>query len=249
MPPANRTGANGSLTCASSGCHTGAPQTGSGILLFNGGNNVYDANETYQLQIIVPANVRHGFQLLALNEANNNVGTFIVGTGTNIQFDASTGYEFINHFSVQIANSNTFNVEWNAPSSAVGQITFYLACLSGNGNSNPNGDEVFVEQLSVNYSGVGLNNQQQEIQKIQVYPNPLVTDVVNVAYWLSSKQMVSISVHNLQGRRIETLMLGKQNPGSQTESLIINRSKYTTGLYLFHVETENTVITKKIYIP
>ena len=164
--PASHTGAPGEQTCAKSGCHDdNALNSGVAQLKLEVGANVteYVAGQTYSIKIgIADATInRFGFQLVALdNQTNSNVGTFQITDMERTQF-------VVNDHSTNLQNRNyvtyTFNgtdatsigasewiVNWTAPSTSVGAITFYAGAVAANDDMTDKGDHVYTASKVLN---------------------------------------------------------------------------------------------------
>ncbi len=153
--PASHTGAPGEQTCATSGCHDdNTVNSGSAVLTIDVGSGItqYVAGQTYAIKVkISDANVnRFGFQLLALdNQTNSNVGTFQITDPARTQFMKNehvatllnrnyVTYTF--NGTDAIAGSSEWTVNWTAPATNVGPITFYAGGVSANDDMSDKGD-------------------------------------------------------------------------------------------------------------
>ena len=155
-PPNGRTGAPGDGLC--SDCHGGGSYQGN--VQLTGLPTTVDANTTYTLTLTTTATsgspVRSGFQVVALDENNQNIGDLIVvnagETGTNT---AGSGREYMEHRGAKNFSGNTvsWNFEWEAPNGPNGeQITFYFASLLANGSGSGN-DNTVNSQFNTTLSG------------------------------------------------------------------------------------------------
>ncbi len=179
VPPSSRTGAPAygsaipaELTCATSGCHTGA----------GGANNLNDGQGTFNIALpatYTPGQVytitislkrgasmpKAGFQLMAVD--SDGIGeTVRVGTLDNVIPEspfttirqAAVGDSFRRYmihissvYPSTVAGSGQadWQVKWTAPATNVGRITFYAAGNAANGNGNPSGDFIYTTSASV----------------------------------------------------------------------------------------------------
>lgn len=166
--PNGFTGAAGEPTCATIGCHSGALNTGDGVLeiLIDGlkEDGTYEAGATYTVTVKetpgTRARSRWGFQLTALTADGLRAGTL-----ENISEEVEEGEEE-NSFTrilndsgptgerqyIQHDTDGTFRDQtqgamwmfrWKADQN-VGPITFYVAGLMANNNGRSTGDEVYT---------------------------------------------------------------------------------------------------------
>ncbi len=160
-PPGGNTGAPNELTCATSGCHSGAVNTGPGQFTITGLPARYDPGMTYQVTVTNSTSDnsrrRWGFQLTALTSGNARAGNLANNSGfTSILNDDGPGgnRQYIEHnLQGTFAGDGspaawTFN--WTAPATNVGSVTFYAAGNQANNNGNNTGDQIYTTTLTVN---------------------------------------------------------------------------------------------------
>lgn len=79
----------------------------------------------------------------------------------------------------------------------------------------------------------------------QNYPNPFNSNTI-INYQIDNDIRVKISVYNILGEKIETLIDEYKNAGIY--SLSFNANDLPSGIYIYTMETNNTVLTKKLTI-
>jgi len=158
--PASHTGAPGETTCATIGCHDdNSLNSGNAKLTIDLGKAVdYEPGRTYPVTVRItePSVERFGFQIVALkNGDNSNVGTFEL---TDIkrtqsiknQYDLFTR-EYITYtfYGTDAVSSGVgeWTINWKAPSTNVGPITFYASGVSANDDETDKGDHVFTQSM------------------------------------------------------------------------------------------------------
>jgi hypothetical protein len=132
-------------------CHSGTVnQTGGSIAITStipsGG---YTPGQTYQVTVTVAKSgvSLFGFEVEALNSSNTNAGTLAVANTTETQLQtAANGRTEIMHKTGggATANSHAFVVNWTAPTTNVGTVTFYAAGNATNSNGSSSGDFVYT---------------------------------------------------------------------------------------------------------
>jgi hypothetical protein len=166
-PGAGNTNAPGESSCVS--CHGGSLiTTGTQLnsLRFKGNftGSGYIPDSTYNLEVTFRQSGRSkfGFQITALNAANEPIGTF---TNTNNRTSRVTRTinsrtrEYIQHTSTGTASvatdSTRWTFEWKAPNTNVGKITFYVVVMATDNNNQSNsGDLVYAKTFEVNPSNL-----------------------------------------------------------------------------------------------
>lgn len=140
-PPPGRTGAPGESTCM--GCHGGQNPGFAGNISITGFPSIIQPNTAYPLTYTITATMgspaRAGFQLVALDDNNDNSGSLTAMGATGLQTSLSKTY--IEHRGALSMSSGvtTYNFTWTSPSSAAGNtVTLYTAALMGNGSGSGN---------------------------------------------------------------------------------------------------------------
>lgn len=91
---------------------------------------------------------------------------------------------------------------------------------------------------SVNYATSGLSLEQN-------YPNP-VSDAGKIAYSLSERSDIDISLFNIVGQKVKTLVSGNHQPGNYIVSFSV--SGLENGQYLYRLKSDNQQIVKSLII-
>ena len=162
--PGAHTGAPGEQTCATSGCHDdNSVNSGTASLSIEVGSSVtnYVPGKTYAIKVsISETNVkRFGFQLLALNKAtSSSVGTFQISDAGRTQLvkntQAFSDREYVTYsFNGTDASSegmSEWTVNWTAPATNLGPVTFYAAGVSANDDMTDKKDHVYTSSKVLN---------------------------------------------------------------------------------------------------
>lgn len=151
-PPPSNTAAPGENNCTQ--CHGGSPNTGGGNATLMGlPQQGYVPGTRYNLTVTISqtGRSRWGFQLTALTEAGASAGTFETADANTQRISGNIGgntRNYIQHTTTGTQrgqqNSATFNFSWTAPTSAVGNITFFLAANAANNNGASSGDSIYL---------------------------------------------------------------------------------------------------------
>ncbi|MEA2173695.1 MAG: hypothetical protein QOD00_1287 [Blastocatellia bacterium] len=150
-PPAGHTGAPGEFTCAE--CHT-AQVVGNGRFTITAPQS-YVPGQTYQITVnhvnSDPTRLRWGFELTALADDQTQAGNLQSADNLTQILDnqgPGSARQYIEHtapgtFAGQQGGASwTFN--WTAPSTDVGNVTFYAAGNQANNDGNTTGDYIFT---------------------------------------------------------------------------------------------------------
>ena len=77
------------------------------------------------------------------------------------------------------------------------------------------------------------------------YPNPF-NPVTSISYELSEMEHVTLSVYNLMGQLMETLIDKQKNAGNH--ALIWDASQQPSGMYFLRMETKNEMFHQKLML-
>jgi hypothetical protein len=254
QPPAGHTGAPGETTCNTSNCHVGnsvifndasISLTASGGSLSNG----YTANQTYSFFVTLGNGFnRYGFQVVALNDNNNQAGSFTITNTNGTALATANGKQYVSHKNASSGNAFAFN--WTAPAS--GNVNFYLVVNTANDDNTNGGDQIRQKAYKLTTSSfapftysVGIGEVKDAAEAgITLFPNP-VSDVLNISYTVSDAT-IQADIYNLNGQLVKPLF-EEQASGHATHSISMN-NELATGIYLVKFNVGEQVYFKKILV-
>jgi len=146
----------------------------------------------------------------------------------------------------QGSGSFSFTFDWTAPSSNVGDVTFYFAGNASNFNGDEFGDYIYTGSQLVPYNVSSGISDATKNSSLSVYPMPVV-DQFSVNYELKSTGVVNVNLYNLQGALVSKLSSKIMSSGNHTDNYFLPE-QLSKGSYILSIETESKVITKKILI-
>lgn len=154
-------GANGSVASFGNTCRACHGNTiGNGSVQILGAPATYTANTIYNLSVRVAdaTQLGAGFQISVEDAAGNHRGTMILVNATHTQHNAG----WVNHTNAGVnnavanwaanGNSATYAVQWQAPASDVGTLTFWAAGNAINNNFTNSGDIIYLTSTSATFS-------------------------------------------------------------------------------------------------
>jgi hypothetical protein len=157
-PPLGKTGAPGEGLCSE--CHSSVPIF-NGTLAIHGVPATVLPETTYPISIVIIRDdatpLKAGFQLVALNGNNFNIGTLGNG-GSNVGFASSGIRNYAQHQNAKsfvVDNDTiTYTFDWTAPAIAGSNtITFYAASVLANGNGSSFNDRVLTHTATTEFIG------------------------------------------------------------------------------------------------
>jgi hypothetical protein len=231
-PPAAHTGAMAESTCGKSSCHNVGANIGGGSLnvvytpVVGASTNYTPGSAAAFFSVVVQdaTNLRNGFEMVALDAAGNNAGTFTaMATALPTQIQSSGGKSYISHQNVStpgLTTGSTFQFSWTAPATNVGDITFYTAAIAGNNNGNDNGDELYTNSLTITPFISSINDNTI---MASVYPNP-TSDNLTIT---TADNVEMVKIFSIAGVEVSTVANTNQ----------INVSNLAPAVYFAQITT------------
>lgn len=153
-----KTGAPGENNCTQ--CHAGVINSNGGSVTISGVSE-YQPGQTYNLSVTVTdaSSSLFGFSAVALQASGDNGGSLVAGTDNHTEILNIAGFprNYVTHNQNGGASTgtHTFNFTWTAPSTDIGDITFYVTANAANGNGGTSGDHIYSTTLTVGPQAVG----------------------------------------------------------------------------------------------
>lgn len=243
-PPAGRTGAPGESNCTS--CHSGTVQSSTGIIdvTFSGAGNEYIIGEDYTFTISISSGAKNGFQATILDNTNTKAGIF--NSGTNY---GTTTFNSRQYARQTVSSGITsWTINWTAPETDKGDLTFYFSFNKSNNANNSGGDIIYVGQYTISSAQFNtITNYEKENEKVDIVYLPL-TNSLQYSFHNLTESEVMIQLHDLSGKLIYNETKGVYNSGNHKESIELNQT-LNSGIYIASIFINNNVYSRKISIP
>ncbi len=114
--------------------------------------------------------------------------------------------------------------------------------------TNSNGSAT-VEVRFVNMDMITVDNEQEytvgTFELKQNYPNPF-NPTTNISFNLPKAGEVALTVYNMLGQQVATLVQGRMSAGTQTVQF--NASNFASGMYIYRLQSANFVETRKMML-
>jgi hypothetical protein len=242
--PAGKTGAPGEGTCVN--CHTGNVLNGASQneFTFSEVANEYTTGQSYTIDISTDSpGSANGFQIVALNAANENIGTLSSGVGSNAIVDGSKIY--ITH---STSSLSAWTINWEAPDAYTGPVTFYLATNKANNNGTQSGDLIFNSQHVINSSiaGIYFNEYANLNENVNMMFNPSQR-TINISYALGKASSITHQLVDLSGKVVAVNSIGMVGMGKNEHSIEIS-SNIKKGAYISTLFIDNHSFTRMLSI-
>jgi len=161
----------------------------------------YTPGDTYTITLSTPGETtsKMGFQITS-ETADAKTGMFMITNGTRTQLTNNFTVTHTAAGTDPIGTPNSWTMDWTAPASGTGSVTFYAAVNASNDNGNGTGDQIFVTSLDIAESNIGIaENLDRSVGNL--YPNP-ATDIIH----LKAPANAEINVYDNSGRKVISLV-------------------------------------------
>ncbi len=195
--PGGKTGSpgDGGVNCTE--CHTGTPVPVDGWINSNIPPEGYVPGQSYTVTAIGNHTgvVRFGFELTSEDASGAKVGTLSIADPLQTQYTNSQ--HAITHTIDGITpagNMKVWNMNWQAPPTNIGDITFYASFNAADGSSTITGDVIYLSTLTVPpTSPPSLVSIEPDSAK---QSSTVITTIIGSATsWQSSLPDVSLAFH------------------------------------------------------
>ena len=253
---AGRTGSPSESTCQS-GCHNSyALNSGGGSVVISSSNLTnwnYIPGTSYNIDVTVSKSAvsKFGFAMEALQASGANAGTLVVTNNTTMQIKSATvGANNRNSITQRTngglgTNTKTFSFQWNAPSTNIGNVTFYAVGNATNSNNSDAGDYIYTTNQVVTTTA-GIDPIEYAEANWNIYPNP-VKDFIYIDYKLNKSENVKIELYDVNGKFQMPLLLNNMQAGAYKQKFEL-KENLANGVYFVRLQSGNTVSMKKVII-
>lgn len=249
-----KAGAPGEQNCTS--CHSGSTQAGTTENVFtvlDGSNNpvsVYTLGETYTVTLAMSSNpTKKGFQATALTASNVMAGDFTAAASTQINSATISGgaRKYANHKNSSNSSSTPlWSWTWTAPSTNVGDVTFYVASNKANGNNQDSGDQIYLSQHIVSApSTSGI--EENEIKTFFKASFNSEKNGVQLHFNSFKADRNYVNIVDLTGKSVVTKNLGISKIGENSE-FISFPTQLPKGYYIVNMFLNNKAFSEKIIV-
>ncbi|PCJ85580.1 MAG: hypothetical protein COA57_07495 [Flavobacteriales bacterium] len=244
-PPLGMTNAPNESNC--SVCHNVGQlndPNGKMSILLNNNDSGYLPDSIYptQVNLQLDSNLYFGFELTVLDSAGNKAGKLIMKDSNNTAVASQGGREYISHFQAwqnTSSDSATWQFDWVAPSSNVGEVIFYASGVAAPSAPSIAIGTVFTTMLRVSADSIFSSTEELVSEKkIRVFPNPSA-GFLFLDFSFNSNDAYFVNLFDLNGTLIWKEPFRPR----------LNINELNSGTYLLAIEfSEKIVFTEKIVV-
>lgn len=201
---------------------------------YSGTNDKYSSGITYNLDLTVTQNTKHGYEIIALDTLLNGVGSFATTTGNadegSYTVDGSpVTYPYAKHS--MGFTSNTFNLSWTAPTTYQGSVTFYAISVSANGDNGTGGDNVYYDKFELTFNDNSVSVEELDAQDFFNIYSTQSSIEINTELNLEN---ASVEIYDVLGRvSVSETMFGSQLsiPVNAQNSIVFVKIQHEGKMY------------------
>ena len=191
----------------------------------------YYPDTTYTITVTATGTGRKGFEVSPQDPSGLLIGTLTAGTGNKLV----GSNKYVTHNAAQSANPYVWHFKWKAPSTGVGDVTFYGSIVVSKLNTK-------TTTLTVPQSTVGMKKINSK--DLTIFPNP-VHDRLSISFLNPSEGRVRMELVNLNGQTVRTLMNESLAAGEVNRSF---SNDLPTGVYLLKLQTGKNEVVKQVIV-
>lgn len=251
---AGNTGSPGESTCQTGGCHTGTANTGPGSVTITSSDMTdweYVPGTTYNIRVstVEAGKTIFGLGVEALNSSNTDAGTINVTDAARTKILTATNgrTNLVHQTDGGLSNdSAVFNFSWTAPSTDIGNVTFYVAGNCCNNSNSFAGDNSYTtSRVCTAKTNVGIKSVEAN-QQVNIYPNP-VTDQMNIELNDINMQKANISLVDMSGK-VVAVLASNVSLEANTKLSLDRPSSVHMGVYYLIISNDSNTKLKKIIV-
>ncbi|MCW5906578.1 MAG: T9SS type A sorting domain-containing protein [Chitinophagales bacterium] len=241
-------------SCAQSGCHPSPALTpSSNDLTINIGTGTpttplnssfsYDGGTAYNIAFLPTAFTgRYGFQIIALDAANNMAGTFTVTNAATTAIKTAGNYKYMGHLNASSFKQWVF--KWTAPPASTGDVTFYYAYNTADNDGSALGDVIYKGSVTISANPSSINDLSTKVADLTVFPNP-VSGEFGLSFNATETMDATAGLYNLNGELVNNMFDETINEGFYTRTFKV--SNLAAGVYMVKISSGNASTVKKIF--
>lgn len=231
-------------------CHGGTTQSGTTkntLTLTSGATPVttYLPGTTYNVALIMNPNPsKKGFEAVAMYGNNVIAGTTAIVTGGGTAISNNRQH----HTSTSNTSTNQAWIwNWTAPSTNVGDVTFYVCTMVSNNNGIESGDVVYLSQhVIAPAANAGVVKVTGNTQNFSAgYSSDKNAVVMDFSSLVSGKMFFNLV--DLSGKSVFTYKMGDAQIGDNHEVIALPED-LKSGIYVVNMFVGNNPMEQKIMI-
>jgi hypothetical protein len=253
------TGAPKDQTCAQHGCHSAQVvqnPVGINTLTFSSPDSTYVAGQIYTITIQVqkPLVDKFGFEVQAIKDADStDIGSWIITDVARTHMLNHVVPPGLNRNSVThnaagtvttAPNTNQWTMNWQAPPSNEGNITFYYATNCTNNNGLSTGDMIYLSSFTIKPKITSVK-ELSDVHELKLYYDA-ETKELNINYDVKGNKKIGLKVFDCVGKMIYEMPVVNLS-GKQKQTVALG-NEHKAGTYLVQLGINDQQTSRKVVV-
>jgi len=221
-------------------CHSGSSAEAKTNIISSdipGGGYVPGSTYTITVTLNSPGTSRFGFQLSPQNNAGDMLGTW---GGNTMETQVISG-KYATHKMVGTNGTDikVWTLQWTAPASGTGDVTFYGAFNISNGNNTTTGDKIWTSTMAVSEQGANALKQAGVlVMKAYVSGSDLAIEWNEL-----SVKPAKVTLMDMHGKSISVWNVADRESNFRNQLPALS-----AGIYVVHVDAAGEHGSQKVLI-
>ena len=144
----------------------------------------------------------YGFELTAEKSNRAKTGGFATGGSNQVQLlSGGNAVTQTNQGLTPSGGQKSWSVQWTAPAKGTGDVTFYAAVNTANGDGSTTGDVIYATNYKVKEQDLSSTEPVETFASVRIYPNP-ASDLVRLETSGMDSGEIQIELMSINGQRV-----------------------------------------------
>ena len=112
-------------------------------------------------------------------------------------------------------------------------------------NSGPNSNNLFIDDINISSTPLGIDQNQEVINSLSVFPNP-ASQSATISYHVGSRQNVELAIYDMLGNKVMPIVSQTQEQGDY--NFTVNKQNLSNGLYFIRLSVGDKSSTVKKFV-
>ncbi len=207
----------------------------------------YNPGDTYTVSIQMASNpTKKGFSSTALDGTDAMAGAFVgSGLGGTVDYQ-DLSRDYVTHTATSNTDAQTAWLwTWTAPTTNVGDVTFYVATNSANDDGATSGDMIYLSQHVIG-SVANVKEEEISLNSFNAGYNP-TSNAVTVDFTSLTSGVMSFNMVDMNGKSVYSTTMMEATIG-ENEHTIALPSSIEGGMYVVNFFVGNNPMSAKVLV-
>lgn len=252
---AEKTGAPGENNCTY--CHAGTVQDGTteNVLLVKDASSQpvssYFPGQHYTISLSLNSNpIKKGFSSTVLDNLDQMAGSLTgLGLGGTQGFESfGLARDYVSHTTASNTGATTeWSWTWHAPSTNVGDVTFYVATNIANDNGESSGDMIYLSQYVISIDPTAGVAQAKSVQEDFKAGYSSENNTIGISFTSRVADNMYFNLLDLNGKSVYTYDMDRSMIGDNKHFISLPQ-EIKNGAYVINFFVGNKAMSAKVLV-